>query len=383
MTTSSTSSSERGRARGPGTLPRLPWAGLLALALLFAFDRVIFAFPATWRGLPVDDPNSAAATRLELLELRREPPERPRVIVVGTSRVIDGFDKKLAQRLLPGAAIAKLGYPRFEPFAIRALVPDLLAAGPAAVCLIASEQDTHRPLRLEPVPGSSAASLGAVADLLRLTDWRFVVEQRVSLYRLVASSLLDLYRFRPDFLLTPLGARREFVMDDRLVDQRPRADPFRPAALWGAERSPVARAAERSTWDLFPPRMDQWDARIQAGTVQEITAGAHVPVQMGLLERAIELLREAGVEVVVVQGVMHPAADDLFDTSLVDRFLAFAKRLVESHGVVFVSRAQMKPFAESDFYDLVHTDARGARKITRGMIAGLRATPVDWDARGP
>ena len=383
MTTSSTSSSEATRAGRARRLGRLPWAGLLAVATLLLLDRVLFVVPATWRALPVDDPNSAAATRLELLELRRSPPERPRVVVVGTSQVIDGFDKKLAQRLLPGAAIAKLGYPRFEPFVIRALVPDLLAAEPAAVCLIASEQDTHRPLRLEPVPGSSAASLGALVDLLRLTDWRFALEQRVALYRLVASSLLQLYRFRPDFLLTALGARREFVMDDRLVDRRPRADPFRPVALWGAERWPVPPAAQRSTWDLFPPLMDQWNARIQAGTLQEITAGSHVPVQMGLLEEAVRRLREADVQVVIVQGVLHPAAGDLFDSSLVGDFLAFARRLADDHGVIFVSRAEMKPFAESDFYDLIHTDARGARKLTRGMVAGLRATPIAWGPQEP
>ena len=51
------------------------------------------------------------------------PRNRPnyRVIVVGTSAVIDGFDKAVAERLLPGAAFAKLGYPRFEPYAVRAL----------------------------------------------------------------------------------------------------------------------------------------------------------------------------------------------------------------------------------------------------------------------
>ncbi|MDJ0852490.1 MAG: hypothetical protein QNK04_29310 [Myxococcota bacterium] len=383
MTTSSTSSSEPGPGARRRALARLPWAGVLAVALLLLVDRSLFGFPAVWRWLPVDDPNSAAAMRLELLALHDAPPERPRVIVVGTSRVIDGFDKKLAERLLPGVAFAKLGYPRFEPFAIRSLVPELLAARPTAVCLIASEQDTHRPLRLEPVPGSSTANLGALLELLGMTSWRFALEQRLAFYRLVASRALELYRFRPDFLLTALGKAREFAMDDRLVDQRPREDPFRPAALWGAKRRPVPEAAQRSTWDLFPPLMDQWSARIQAGTVQEITPGAHVPVQMGLLEGAIRRLREAGVEVVIVQGVMHPAADDLFDTALVATFLAFARRLVEEHGVVFVSRDEMQPFAESDFYDLVHTVARGARKITRGMIAGLRATPVDWDARGP
>ncbi len=377
MTTSSTSSSERPARRR--ALGHLPWAGLLAAGLLLLVDRLLFGLAVTWRWLPEEDPNSAAGTRLELLVLDDAPPERPRVVVVGTSHVIDGFDKALAERLLPGAAFAKLGFPRFEPFAVRALVPDLLAAEPAAVCLMASELDTHRPLRLEPVPGSSAASLGAVVDLLRMTGWRFAVTQRLSLYRLVASSALGLYRFRSDFRLTPLGQRRRFVLDDRLAAP-PREDPFRPVALWGATRNPVAPAARRSTWDLFPPLMDQWNARIQAGTVQEITRGDHVAVQMGLLEAAVRRLRQAGVEVVVVQGVLHPAADDLFDRALVDEFRAFARGLADTQGVRFVATEQMPRFAESDFYDLIHANQRGARKLTRAVVAGLRSTPIDWEA---
>jgi hypothetical protein len=169
-----------------------------------------------------------------------------------------------------------------------------------------------------------------------------------------------------------------FELDRRIPSTAPREEPFRPVALWGATRHVVEPAARRSTFDLFPPRMDQWDARIQAGTVQEITAGPHVAVQMHLYRRLLEELRAAGVEVVVVQGAMHPAADDLYDTSLRLAFEAFAQEVARDLGVHFVSRAQMPLLAESDFYDLVHTNRRGAGKITRAMLRGLRATAVDW-----
>lgn len=349
------------------------------MLVLLAGDRLVFGFGGPWQWLPTDDPNSAAGTRLELKQLVRQPGERPRVLVVGTSRVVDGFDKQLAEKLLPGAAIAKLGYPRFEPFGILALVPDLLAVDADAVCLIASEQDTHRPLRLEPVPGASAASLRAVWELLRVTDWSFAVENRTALYRLVATSALGLYRYRPDIQQTGLADRRRFVLDGaRIPDVRPVQDPFRPVALWSAVRNPIASAALRSTFDLFPPLMDQWNARIQAGVVQEITRGPHVAVQMALYRRAVERLREAGVEVVILQGVMHPAANDLYDTSITEEFLAFARELADDTGARFVPRALMPRFAESDFYDLVHTNRRGAAKITRGMLRALRDTPIDW-----
>jgi hypothetical protein len=380
VTTSSTSSSEPARELPRrSTWARLPWAGLLAVLALLAMDRVTFGFNGPWHWLRTDDPNSAAGSRLELGLLVDQPSVRPRVVVAGTSRVIDGLDKKLAQELLPGAAVAKLGYPRFEPFAILALVPDIIAADADAVVLIASEQDTHRPLRLEPVPGASSASLAALWTLLQATDWEFAVENRTALYRFAATSALGLYRFRPDVHLLGIEQWRRFHLDDeRIPDIRPRADPFRPVSLWGAERNSVAPAALRSTFDLFPPLTDQWNARIQGGVVQEITRGPHVPVQMALFRRAAERLREAGIEVVILQGVMHPAADDLYDTSITQEFLAFADELERDLGVRFVPRTRMPPFAESDFYDLVHTNHRGAIKITRSMVETLRQTPIEW-----
>jgi hypothetical protein len=359
---------------------RLPWAGLLALALLLAVDRIVFGVATPWTRLALDDPHSAASSRLELSRLGAAPAGRPRVAVVGTSRVIDGFDKPLAEQLMPGVAFAKLAYPRFEPFVIRALVGDLLDARVDAVALMASELDTHRPLRLEPVPGSSAASLGALWDLLEVTDLRFAVENRTSLYRLAATSLLQTYRYRLDLRLAGLDAARRFESEPRLAGAPAgRRDPFRPVALWGASRHRVAEAAQRSTFDLFPPLMDQWKARIQAGTAQEITPGEHVAVQMHLYRRAIQELRDAGVEVVVLQGTMHPAARDLYDPQLRDEFVDFARGLADELGVRFVPLTHMPPLAESDFYDLIHTTPGGAAKLTRTLVRELRKAGLPED----
>ncbi len=359
---------------------RLPWAGLLAVLLLLAVDRVALGPHGIWGRLAIDNPNSAARSRLELQQLRAAPREQPRVVVIGTSRVIDGFDPLEARRRMPGTAFAKMGYPRFEPFTIRLLVGDLIDAGADAVVLIASEQDTHRPLRLEPIPGSSGASLAAVWDLLRETGPGFAVEHRTSLYRLAASSLLKAYRFRVDLRLAGLDDLRRFRLEPRLgKPPYDPDDPFRPTALWGAERTPPPPIpARRSTMDLFPPTMDQWQAILQAGTMQEITRGEHVAVQMALYRRAVQLLREAGIEVVIVEGTAHPAAADLYDTSIRADFLAFADALVEDFGVRFVRLTEMAPLAESDFYDLLHTNAEGAAKITAAMLSGLRQTPIDW-----
>jgi len=263
---------------------------------------------------------------------------------------------------------------------IRALVPELLRARPDAVVFIWSELDTHRPLRLEPVPGSSGASLAALWDLVRETGPAFVVENRTSLYRLAASSLLNAYRFRVDLRRAGLDDLRRFPLDARLGKPPYEPDdPFRPTALWGAERNPPPpAAARRSTMDLFPPLMDQWQATLQAGTMQEITRGEHVAVQMALYRRAVQRLREAGIEVVILEGTAHPAAADFYDTSIRADFLAFADALVEEFGVRFVRLTEMALLAESDFYDLLHTNAEGAAKITAAMLSGLRQTPIAW-----
>ena len=47
----------------------------------------------------------------------------------------------------------------------------------------------------------------------------------------------------------------------------------------------------------------------------------------------------------------------------------------------FIPLEQMPRFAESDFYDLIHTTRRGAAKITRAMVRGLRAAGLGGDAQ--
>lgn len=363
MKSSSTSASRAGAAR-------LPWAGLLAALLVLVLDRTILGPDGPWRLFVGRDPESAAPARLALRELRAAAPGRPRVAVVGTSMVIDGFDEALAARSLPGASLAKLGHPRFEPFVLLQLAPELAAARADAVVLILSEFDTHRPLRLEPVPGSSGASLSALADLVRLAGPAFAVEQRTTFYRLVASSLLGAYRYRVDLeRLVPERLRR-FAVDARLA-RGPRGDPFRPVALWDATRNRPPVAAQRHTFDLFPPEMNQFNARIQAGTVQEITPGRHAAIQQALVRRTVETLLGGGVRVVVVQAAMHPAAGDYYDPALRGEFVRFGRALERELGAVFVPLAAQEPLAESDFYDLIHPRREGAAKVTRAILAGL------------
>lgn len=370
MSRSSTSSSDRWPLAAASSLPL---AALLAAALLLAADAALLGPWGAWQWLSDRDGEERAKCRLELARVREAPPGAPRAFVIGTSRVQEGFDVERARRELPGVALGKLGQPRFEPFVIRQLVDDLLAARADSAVILLSDFDTHRPLRLEPVPDPGTASLGALVDLLRLTGARFAIEQRTTLYRLLACSALYAYRYRTILTTAGFGKLRTFRFDERF-GRRERGDPFRPIALWGGERHAVAPAAKRSTFDLFPPLMPSFMGRVQAGTIGEMSRGPHVRVQQALVRSAIEHLSRAGVRVAIVEAPLHPAAADLAEPGLRAEFLAFVRSLEADFGIGFVPLESAGAWAESDFVDLVHVGPEGAAKLTGSLIAGLRLT---------
>jgi hypothetical protein len=354
------------------TLARLPWAGLLALLAVLALDRTAFGLHGTWAALAARDPLGVATPRLALLDASVSDATRPRVLVVGTSRVVDGFAARLAAEQLPAAEWVKVAHPRFDPFTIRALVPDLLRTHPDVVVFVWSELDTHRPLRLEPVPGSSAASLGALWELVRATGWDFAVENRQSLYRLAATSALDGYRYRAALFQAGLDERRRFTLDARLKPRRAIPRIFGDPVYWDARPNPVSPAERSELVASFGPEADPRFVDLSVDFVAEITPGRHVALQQGLLARSVELLREHGVEVIVIEGPLHPRAAELYDAGLRRDFLAFMARLQREQGVRFTPLEQLPAFEPGDFKDLLHTHGPGTRKLTGAVVRALR-----------
>ena len=368
----STTASDGGHAR----------AGLLAAALLLALDAFVLGPCGPWAALAesVRDagagPAGVAANRRAIQELRRAPADRRRVFVMGSSRAAAGFTAAIAERALPGVAFGKLGHPGLDPFVMRGLAESVIDADANAAVLVLSEIETHRPVRLEPIPGpgASGASLAALWDLLAETGPRFAFRNRDSLLRWVASTALRGYRYRPILRGAGIADLVEFPMDARRLRVEPPAPMLsQRVALAGPFRNPVSplQAARLARVLETLPRRLQIAALPEVDILREVTPGIHVAVQLGLVRRTVTRLRAAGIVVVLVEAPVHPVATEIYSAKLTAEFRDFAAGLAQSPGIEFVPLTTLESFETGDFNDLLHTGPRGAEKLTEGIVRGL------------
>jgi hypothetical protein len=347
-------------------------AGLLAVALVLLAQAPLLWSRGLWELLAGSEKWGRATVQERLLELRAALPGSPRVVAIGDSRVFAGLSASRLRALLPGVEIENLGTPGIGAYAVRALADAAIAARADAVVLFLSEFDTHRPLRLGPWPRPTP---GAIADVVAEAGPAFAWRQRVALYRMALASALPLYSARSALRDGALAGAARFEVADLAGPSRLR-DPAGPIALWGGPRHEVEAAARREVFDVFPPATRRENARFQLAQLGEIAPGPHVAVQMGLLRRAVRLLREAGAEVVIVEPPLHPATRDLYDPRLRGDFLDFARALARDPGVRFVPIEASGPFAESDFADLVHVARLGADKLLRATARALHEAGI-------
>ena len=371
---SSTSSSSRAG---------LPWAGLLAAVLVLGGDALLLGDGAPWQSIaeriPASNPTAlgVARDRHALAELRAAGGRRPGVALIGSSRAAAGIQLSMLERRLPGVTFAAVAHAGVDPFVICALADELAADGVAAAVLMISELDTHRPLRLEPVPGpgSGANGLRALPDLLAETGAGFAARNRVSLYRLMLTAALRGYRYRRVLAAAGLGTPLAFEFPGH-APAAPLADDAFAAIALGRRASPdlspeVARRVS-AAFRGVPAELRSATAATEVGIVSEIGSGKHVAVQMALLGRAVARFRGVGAAVVLVEAPLHPAAAELYDTRWRRAFTEFAEALAEETGVDFLPLEKTGPFEIRDFSDLLHTSFTGAVKLTRGIVDALR-----------
>jgi len=375
---------------------RAPLGALLASGIVLAVDRVGLGDLGPWEALRAGLSGEPLETGIVEDRLEMRPALLPPDELAGD---------------LPGAGIVRLTHPGITPLVLRTSAEGLVASDPALVVLLVSEFDTHHPLIL--VPAASFGSFPAVLDLLAATGPAWGFAHRVEIERLALASLLRAYRWRtvlraggldrcvgfpcldPRYVrridLTWFGGRPQFRPEWQGVVMR--LDPAERAALFeelerrgdpGEEGGGADRfgrpdwTREPDPWitdEAFEERISALDARF--GRVLPYTVYAHLRdlalrdyagVQKRLVERTVEVLRGAGIEVLLVDGPVHPEGEAFFDPAVRRDFLAFVERLRREHGVRFLSLADDAPFGAHEFRDLSHLNVTGARRLTRAVL---------------
>jgi len=362
---SSTSSSER-----------LPWAGIWAVIVVIAIDVLLFSSWGPWEALyphvSVDDllANGIARDRVQLQALAAVPEGKARVVVVGSSRAQVGYRFEFAEEVARGPLpfhVARLVHAGMNIFAIRSLVDELVGYRPDVVVLLLSEFDTHRPL--EPRVAGSFGSFSAVVDLASVAGAKLGLEARAQFYRLALATLLDAYRYRR--VVEWAGARTLRIF--------PMGEQGGPQVRTSSQSVFPYTAGEPSTLDARRARQlgEEIERRFSGKTrtsvlwetqrVRTITRGDHAEIQMRLVRGAVERLRAAGAEVIIVEGALSPLAAEYYDPTIRDDFVAFARGLARESGARFVPLKVSATYREEEFADLSHLNPEGSRKLT-GVI---------------
>lgn len=383
---SSTSSSEG--------LGRFPWAALLALLAVVLFDAMLLGPMGPWpeilQRVGITNPASHFTARERVWLSSGSPAGKKAVIVLGTSRGMAGFSEPTMERENADLDVVKLARPGHLPFQMRSLIEELVVAKPNVVVLPISEFDTHRPIRIEPVAGRGTANFGAIVELLNAAGPGFVWSNRTTILRLFLASRLNGYRFRELLGLAGLSDLRRF---ERRGSSGPGARPMtlggapdvaagqEPIAFWDGAVAPISEERLDTIAQQFDGPLGATVGTLQIPMIREITAGTHVPIQDQLIRSGVERLRDAGIEVVIVETPLHPVAAELYDTGLRSGFLELARELDAIPGVGFVSLDETGPFGDSDFGDLLHLNAAGQARLSEALLSRPSVSGGDDSSR--
>ncbi|MCB9898520.1 MAG: hypothetical protein H6825_10990 [Planctomycetes bacterium] len=349
---------------------RWPWGGLVALVLVLLFDKLVFGIHGPWERIAAMLPQESTAAlelglardRLEQRAAAEAPHDEPRVVLVGTSRTDAAFQPDtIPQELWPPIRFYEQTHARVFPHELRSMIDEVIGYEPDLVVTLLSEFELTVPLRL--VPQATGGSFSALFELMRLTGPEFSFEHRLEFLRMAACGGLDGYRYRDvvgkagltalrRFPSTHLHATEGMVWPEVPTDTRPM--PMDPAAEQEALDALYAFYAGK-----------EFAVRVEFQQIRSMRPGMHADINMAIMERNFELLREAGAEVLVIEGVDNPRTYALYDYAACRPiFLDFMQRMQREHGVRFIPREELPPLDEIDFRDLTHSGKLGAQKYT-------------------
>ncbi|MFT7463155.1 MAG: hypothetical protein ACI9EF_001497 [Pseudohongiellaceae bacterium] len=368
-----------------------PWGGLGALIIVLIFQHLVFGPSGPWdwqlsrlqgdlvldRGMIVD--------RIELQRALTTPHDQPRVIVVGTSRMEASFREEfVAKSVRPPIDFFMRAHTRLFPHEIASQLDEILAHNSDLVLITLSEMELLSPLKL--VPLAWGGQFDALFDLMNRTGPGFVHKNREAFMRMIGTGLLDIYRFRS--VVGKTLADRMLHVELRPAPAGKKAAPTSPT--WPdvlADGEPFSVPAE--TYDAviaalkaqFPQKHSS--VSFQTQQIRSIRPGAHAELKMDIMERNIRLLREAGVEVLLFEGVLHPLASSLYDQPGSRQvFLRWAQSMAEQDGVSFLSRDVLGEVPAEEFRDVTHVNKLGAQRITLALMdwCATKLTPQWRDA---
>ncbi|MCP4037631.1 MAG: DUF362 domain-containing protein [bacterium] len=369
---SSTSSSE---AAGAGRWQGIPVAGLLALVLVLCADALVVSPWFPWSPLvsrvrPVQSVYwGVTRDRAELQRSRAAAGAS--VVVLGSSRGQTGFIREVAETAMPDVVFAKLSHALQDPVTVHALVPELIEAEVEIAVLVISHVDTHRPIRLEPLPAKSTSRVATLLPVLNVASSDLLLEHRESFYRVVASALSNLYRFRDQLGRAGANALREFPLGQRLEGRRG-VRLQGPAVIGQEGPTRLPPRIERPLLARVPEEQRRWV--YQLAWFAEVRAGPHVAVQFELIADAVEELRAAGVRVVIAECPVHGIGKYLEEPGTDAAFRSFATQLAEHEGVWFLPLPTPSPYSAADYMDLFHLNEIGGARFTRSILRLLEHT---------
>ncbi|MFT7462933.1 MAG: hypothetical protein ACI9EF_001275 [Pseudohongiellaceae bacterium] len=401
---SSTSSSrpEHSSVDRPAALPfgGLPVAGFLAVLLVLATDRWVFADIGFWQRIEelvnsqVSLNSGVVRDRIALDAISHSDEERLQACVMGTSRARRGLlPYWITPRVQDRFDMFYIAHAGMQPFEIRSMVAELIESGVDVVVLSLSEFDTHRPLKITAATG--AGSFAALFDFWRFTGLAAVRRSRLDVLRLCTSALLQSYRFRQ--------VERSAGLSELLGFRRPGSGAG-PSGIGlgyaiGADGLPGMPEQEGPggytvygmAWSLFYRLADELSERFpdlslnarraELRQVVSIAKGVHAGVQMAFLRETADRLNEAGIDVLILELPIYPGVAGYYDTSTREEFLSFARELAQAELVHFVPLNDADPIPDELFVDLTHVTNKGSQRLSNTLVEGLLTIADERDAR--
>ncbi len=341
----------------------LPWGGLLAALLLWALSSVLLGPGATWpflRGhMSIAHPMEQGLVndRLATARARRTFKKTPLVVVLGTSRANAALKPSALEAAAPGIEAVSFAHAGMQPFELRGLADEIEPLGADLAVLLASEFDTHRPLRL--MPQTAPGSLVALRDLTGLLEPAFVWEHRTTFLQLLLSSVVPVYRYREVFAVAGASELRSFPSPTGEATSTPEAT----FLLQGKAPLLMHIQKELDRIATLFPSMSRKQAIAELRQCRSITDGPHADVQMELLRLTVKALRSAGTRVLLVEGPLSPSTLGYYDPSLRQEFVALALDLVQDEGVRFLPLEETGPLPIEAFRDLTHLSRPAAQEF--------------------